>query len=245
MNKYLNQYQLKMIAIILMVIDHAGALFFPQIFLFRIIGRLSFPLFAFFISEGFSHTRSVKKYLIRLGTCAILFQIPDWFSTLYARLYNVPGFGIHYVLNIFATLFFGLAAITLFDKFKQNHIFMAWFAAAGMAVFAEIVGADYGAYGVCYVFMFYLASGKLYKIFSGAIILHIGYAAAELLTTFMRTGNACFLHSVQLYSLLSIPLIALYNEKRGRKMKVFFYAFYPAHMILLYVIDWVVSSIRQ
>jgi hypothetical protein len=152
--KCLNSFQLKVIAIVLMVIDHTGALFFPQVLFLRIIGRLSFPLFAFLISEGFFHTKSVKKYLLRLGVCAVAFQIPDWFSTIYSKLTNNPFFGAHYVLNIFATLFFGLAAIALFDRFKCKSLLLSWTGAAAMAVLAQVTGADYGAYGVLYMVMF-------------------------------------------------------------------------------------------
>ena len=90
-----------------MAIDHTGALFFPQLLIFRIIGRLAFPMFAFFIAEGYTHTRSVKRYLTRLAICAVLFQVPDWF------------FGVEYVLNIFATLFFGLLAINCMTSEKM------------------------------------------------------------------------------------------------------------------------------
>lgn len=240
MDKSLNGFQLKIIAITLMVIDHTGALFFPEILLFRIIGRLAFPLFAFFISEGFFHTRSIKKYLIRLGLCAVLFQIPDWFSVIYARLTNTPGFGVHYVLNIFATLFFGLAAMALFDKLKGKSIVLAWLAAIAVAVIAEVTGADYGAYGVFYMMIFYQASGNIKKICIGALLLHIGYAAYEVSSSFLKTGTAAFPHAIQLYSLLAVLPIAMYNQEQGRKMKYFFYAFYPVHMFILYLIDWMI-----
>jgi hypothetical protein len=237
MKKGLNGFQLKIIAISLMVIDHTGALFFPEILVFRIIGRLSFPLFAFFIVEGFQHTRSVKKYLIRLGACAITFQIPDWFSSIYGKLTNNPLFGVHYVLNIFATLFLGLAAIALFHKLKSKSNAMAWAAAILMAVLAQVTGADYGAYGVMYVLTFYLAGTDIKSLLMGTVVLHTAYAGFDMITGLIRTGNASFPHAIQLYSMASVFLIAMYNGEQGRKLKFFFYAFYPAHMIILYLID--------
>lgn len=238
MNKSLNGFQLKIIAITIMVIDHAGLLFFPDIIVFRIIGRLSFPIFAFLISEGFRYTRSVKKYLVRLGVCAVLFQIPDWFSTIYGYYINDPNFGVHYVFNIFATLFFGLLAITLFDKLKERSLLLSWLAASAVALIAEFTGADYGAYGVLYVVVFYLASGNIKAMFVGVLILHGAYGAYEMLSGFIQKGTAVFTHSMQLYSMLSMLPISLYNQQQGRKMKYFFYAFYPAHMIILYIIDF-------
>lgn len=237
MKKSLNSFQLKVIAIVLMVIDHTGALFFPQVMLLRIIGRLSFPLFAFLIAQGFFHTRSVKKYLLRLGICAVVFQIPDWFSTIYSSLTNNPFFGIHYVLNIFATLFFGLAAIALFDRLKDKSRILSWLGAIAMSVLATATGADYGAYGVMYMLMFYLAGRDVKKIWIGTAVLHAAYAGYELTTSFIQTGYAVFTHAIQLYSMLSAFLVSMYNNEPGRKMKVFFYAFYPGHMILLYLID--------
>jgi hypothetical protein len=237
MKKCLNGFQLKVIAITLMVIDHTGALFFPNVMFIRIIGRLSFPLFAFLITQGFLHTRSVKKYLLRLAACAVAFQIPDWFSTIYSKLTNSAFFGVHYVLNIFATLFFGLAAITLFDRLKGKGLPWSWLGAVAMAVLAEVAGADYGAYGVFYILMFYLAGKDVKKIFIGTALLHAAYGAYEATISLITTGHAAFPHAMQLYSMLSAFLVSMYNNEQGRKMKFFFYAFYPGHMILLYLID--------
>ena len=154
MKKCIDNFQLKIIAAILMVIDHTGALFFPNVLIFRIVGRLAFPLFAFSISEGYKYTRSVLRYLLRLGICAVLFQIPDWF------------FGFNYQVNIFITLFFGLAAVLSFDKLKNKSVFLSWIAAIAISVIAEGVGADYGAYGVFYILMFYLSAGDIYRMVS-------------------------------------------------------------------------------
>lgn len=240
MKKCLTGFHLKIIAITLMVIDHIGAVIFPQVLILRIIGRLSFPLFAFCISEGYRHTRSVKKYLTRLGLCAVLFQIPDWLSTLYARITNNPFFGVHYVLNIFATLFFGLAAITLFDRLKSKGQWLSWLAVLSAAVVAEVVGADYGAYGVLYMVMFYITGSELPRMLVGVTLLHGAYAGYEMITGYLVNGHAAFPSSLQLYSMLSVFLIAMYNHEPGRKMKFFFYAFYPLHMIVIYLISYLI-----
>lgn len=239
MKKGLNSFQMKTIAITIMLIDHIGALFFPNVLIFRIIGRLAFPLFAFFIAEGFFYTHSVSRYLARLGVCAILFQIPDWFSRIYSLAFDAPGFGVRYVFNIFSTLFFGLFSVMLFDKLKSKNITLSWISVVAVAVIAQISGADYGAYGVLYIVVFYLSAGNVRKIAVGAIALHGAYALFEITASLITSGVAVFTHSIQLYSLLSIPLIALYNKERGRKIKYFFYIFYPAHLIALYVIDWI------
>ena len=66
---------LKLIALITMIIDHIGYLLFPQITLFRIIGRLSFPLYAFLIGEGCIHTKNKAKYLLKVFLTFIAYEI--------------------------------------------------------------------------------------------------------------------------------------------------------------------------
>ncbi len=96
----MSSFQLKMIAVITMLIDHIGAVIFPDIIVLRIIGRLAFPLFAFLITEGYRHTSNFNRYLGRLFIFAIISQYPFWLA-----------FGFDAGLNIFSTLFLGLIAI--------------------------------------------------------------------------------------------------------------------------------------
>lgn len=229
MKRGINSFQLKIIANILMAIDHTGAILFPHVLAYRIIGRLAFPIFAFLISEGYRHTRSVKRYMLRLAVCAVLFQVPDWF------------FGVHYGLNIFATLFFGLCAILAFDKLKDHGVVLPWIAAFAIAIIAESIGSDYGAYGVFLILTLYLSSGNISKMIIDVAVLHAAYAAYELISSYISNGVAVFSHYLQIYSLLSLPIIALYNNEQGRKMKYFFYLFYPLHLIVLYIIDMLIS----
>jgi len=241
MKRGLNGFQLKIIACIIMVIDHAGVVFFPDKIIFRVIGRLAFPIFAFFIAEGFCHTRSVQKYLKRLGLCAVLFQIPDWFSRIYSIITNVPEFGVRYKFNIFATLFFGLLAIVYFDRLKNENIRLSWFAAIAIALIAEIAGADYGAYGVLYILVFYLTRGNRRNMLTGVMALHAAYILWDIALSLIRTGTVFISNSLQLFSVLAVPLIALYNHERGRNAKYVFYVFYPVHLVVLYIIDMIIK----
>ena len=93
----MSSFKLKLVAITTMLIDHIGVIIFPNILWLRLLGRLAFPLFAFFITEGFRKTSDVKKYLQRLFILALVSQLPYW-----------TAFGIDAGLNIFFTLTLGL-----------------------------------------------------------------------------------------------------------------------------------------
>ncbi|WP_312694011.1 TraX family protein, partial [Caproiciproducens sp.] len=90
--------QLKVLAVVTMLTDHIGAILFPSVLLFRIIGRLSFPLFCFLISEGLLYTANLKGYLERLFFFALISEVP----------YDLAFHGTVYYpqsQNVFFTLF--------------------------------------------------------------------------------------------------------------------------------------------
>ena len=105
----MSSFKLKMIAITTMLIDHIGVILFPNILWLRLIGRLAFPLFAFFITEGFRKTSNLKKYLQRLFILALISQLPYW-----------TALGMDAGLNIFFTLTLGLLALYLRDKYSTD-----------------------------------------------------------------------------------------------------------------------------
>ena len=71
----LTNNKLKIIAMISMLIDHIGVALFPYVEIFRIIGRLAFPIFAYMIAEGCRYTKNRKKYLGIILGMAIVFQL--------------------------------------------------------------------------------------------------------------------------------------------------------------------------
>lgn len=75
-SKGLDGGTLKLIAAALMLIDHVGAILLPETVILRCIGRLAFPIFAFFIAEGYAHTRSFGRYLLRMAIWAAVSEIP-------------------------------------------------------------------------------------------------------------------------------------------------------------------------
>ena len=130
---------IKVIAAITMIIDHIGMIFFPEVEVLRIIGRLSLPLFAFCIAEGYKHTKDVKKYIIRVTGFAILAQIP--FSIMFQLR-----------LNILFAFALGLLLLTLKDKYgKWVYLFL---------LPAALLNLEYGIYSILLVIIFHELKDK-------------------------------------------------------------------------------------
>lgn len=211
-------FTLKIIAIITMFLDHYYRIIGGPEWL-SILGRLAFPIFAFSISEGYSHTKNVNKYLMRLLNFAIIIQLP-----------NFLGFQ-EYPLNIFFTLALGLFCLEILDNNKIN-IVVRYIIVLYLCFFAEKTGLDYGAYGIILIILFNkLRNNKLY--------IFIAFLALNLVI--LKIGN---LSEMQIYSIFSLIPIFLYNGKKGYGMKYFFYLFYPLHFIFLYFLNELLGRMR-
>ena len=99
--KGLNTFTLKMIAIISMLVDHIGHIFFPEVMIFRIVGRIAFPIFAYVLAEGIYYTKDITKYMMRLGIFALLSEIPYDLAIMGSMLEFSHQ-------NVFFTLFFAV-----------------------------------------------------------------------------------------------------------------------------------------
>lgn len=215
---------LKIIAAIAMLIDHVGLMFFPEIALFRIIGRLAFPIFAFMIAEGCKYTRSRLRYFLQLFGLALGCQI----------VYFIAD-GSMYLSVLFT---FSLAVLTIFAlqycKAKPTALPILLFVTAVTAVYAlnRIFDIDYGFFG-CMLPVFAAAfhSTRFDKPLLNILMLALG-----LLLLWYSLGG------LQLYAFAAVPLLLCYSGRRGKiKMKYFFYIFYPAHLALLQVIFWLTA----
>ncbi len=180
----------------------------------RQIGRLAFPIFCFFLVEGFEHTRDVRKYAARLFAFCLISEIP--FDLLFNA--KVLEFGYQ---NVYFTLLAGLGVMQGCRMIEQRTNWMepvklicsVAVLLAGMGV-AELLHTDYAANGVFMIYVLYLFRKNKY---------------AQLVA-----GAVAFLWE-EVASLAFIPLI-FYNGKRGCNLKYFFYIFYPAHLLILYFI---------
>ncbi|NLJ32164.1 MAG: hypothetical protein GX424_11275 [Clostridiales bacterium] len=216
----MNRFQLKLFAILTMLTDHVGAVLFPQYLLFRVIGRLAFPVFVFLIAQGLVYTSNVRAYLGRLFVFALISEVP--FDLAFHGTLFYPE-----SQNVFFTLFLGLAAIAVLRDCAGRHPAAAFLFASAMAVLAELLRTDYGWFGVAGIVIFYcFRNDRL----TGIVLFSLVLIVFSLLTG-----------TLELFALLSgIPLYFYDAAKKGRRSwKYFFYVFYPAHLLLLYLIRMV------
>lgn len=220
----MNTFTLKMIAIITMLIDHIGAILFPDILLFRFIGRIAFPIFAWLIANGYFYTKDVKKYMLRLGVFAFIAE--PFFD------YGIFGTWIDFShQNVLFTLLMGLIAIYLFDKWREDKPTWAYASLVLMMFGGNMLLSDYGWYGIITMFLFYYFFEDKKKMVLALILLNVG----RNLLIYAQYGIT-FRSSLQFFCLLALPLILLYNKKAGPKAKYFFYVFYPLHLLIIRLI---------
>ncbi len=219
-----------------MLIDHFGDAYFKQFSLMNLIGRISFPIFAFQISEGYLHTKNLKKYFLRLFLFALISQVP---FMLFYSIYTDS-----FTLNIFFTLLIGLLAIFLYDKIthfsfcsikneKMKILLkysLGFLVVLLLGVLSEICHFDYGFFGIAIIFLFYLFRKNhlaMVSSFTLACILKYG------IPYFQNNFNLWYIW-LTIFTILPILLISLYNKKQGPKVKYLLYFFYPVHLLILY-----------
>lgn len=230
----MSSFMLRAAALILMIVDHIGAVFFPQVILLRVIGRLSMPIFCFLCAEGCAHTRNGKKYAGRLLVFALLSELP--FDLLFYGSPSMAG------QNVLITLFLGVAGTLLYKELtgrrtekgaagKALFPLLGVLSVAFSAVLAEWLGSDYGAAGVLFIFALYIGRKnqrtRATAFIVGALLLSVGVGA----------DGMAYLNPVQLFGLAALPVALLYNGREGpRFLRIFFYAAYPLHLLLLFVV---------
>ena len=225
MHPFLTGNALKLIAALSMTIDHAGMLLFPQYPVLRILGRLAFPIFAFMIAEGCKYTHSRRRYFGNIFTLAVLCQMVYYLvdGSLYLSILCTFSLSI---LTIFALQDFRREPTTL-----RGAVFFG--AVAAVYLLNQFCSIDYGFWGCMVpVFAALPQNTKWDTPVVSTLLLGIGLVFLGL----HFGGN-------QMYALAAIPLLLCYNGKRGKwKLKSFFYIFYPAHLVILQLIAWMVQG---
>ncbi len=230
----MNAFVLKIIACITMFIDHIGYAIFNDTSYFNYIGRIAFPIFSFQISEGYTHTKSLKKYLYRLLIFALVSQIPFMlFSSIITDNWG---------LNVIFTLSFGLISIAAYDKCNKLFGIIVCIA---LGIISEFLHCDYGFYGVAITFLFYVFNNSKILMalsFTIATIIKYGYN----IFSYYSYGTAIFKSAFEYYfpfalcTLIPLIFICLYNKKKGPNSRYILYLFYPLHMLFVYAISFVI-----
>ena len=229
----LTNNQLKIIAMISMLFDHIGVLLLPGCEILRIVGRLAFPIFAYMIAEGCRYTRNRTKYLLLIALMAIVFQLVYFVTMQSAGMALYQGILVTFSLSIVS-----IYVIDWYREKKSELSFLVMLVVLASIFYAAVIlpeeftwqgySIDYGIFGILLPVLVYYAPGRVSKLFAVAFSV-VGLA----LTTEI---------AITWYALLTIPLLALYNGKRGkRKMKYVFYIFYPAHLVLIYAVALLIS----
>ena len=255
--------QIKMIAVVCMFIDHFWAVFYltfsrlvnnpmlqaglmtsEQVEIlqgiynfFRGIGRIAFPLFCFAFAEGYAHTHSKGRYLLRLALFALISEVPfdiafmwhggpEGWSEEIAR--HWPMWWGHQ--NVFFTFLMAFSGLWLMEKasslvkWKPLAFLLQCGVAFAVCFLAEYkVRGDYDGFGVFFIFVaYFLRKNRIMQI-AGLILATVVF------------NPSC----EPLPFVIALVLMLLYNGQRGqRKLKYFFYWFYPVHIALLGLTDW-------
>ncbi len=234
----MTSFVLKIIAMVTMLIDHIGHAYFKRINWMNLIGRIAFPIFAFQISEGYVHTKNLKRYFLRLFLFALISQIPFMlFDSTHTNAIK---------LNVFFTLFIGLLAIFIYDKFIHTKFKITQNERVTYIV-KQVIGIlivillgivsqtclfDYGFFGVAIIFLFYLFKNN-------KLAMAISYITACILKYSIQIilyGYNVWYVLLGIFTAFPIVFICLYNRKQGKKVKYLLYFFYPVHLLILYFI---------
>lgn len=218
---------LKILAALSMTLDHAGLMLFPTLPIFRILGRLALPIYAFMIAEGCKYTRNKCKYFGMVFGLGAVCQIVYWF--------------VDHSLYFSILITFSLSILTVYalQLCKQRRDIPAFllFAATVAAVWYlnRHFTIDYGFWG-CMLPVF---PAVFHRTKFDRNPVNIAMLALGMLLLTMDVGG------IQHFSFLSIPLLLLYSGKRGKwNLKYFFYIFYPTHLVVLEAIAMAIILLR-
>lgn len=218
---------LKGIAAALMLTDHVGAILLPEVLALRCVGRLAFPIFAFFIAEGYAHTRDFGRYFRRMAILAVVSEIP--FNLENGAVFDLTR------QNVLWTFCLALLTLRGLEALGRERGFGRWAGcglvlAAGFAA-GELLRTDYGGWGVVTVALLYLCrDGKYAKLWLLLAMAAVNGLGMGSLTMPVFGGEM----PIQIFAVAALPVIWLYNGQAGPKgLRRAFYVFYPAHLLVL------------
>lgn len=222
----LSSFALRLLALAAMLADHAGLALFPAIGAFRCVGRISFPIYCFLLTQGFLHTRDVRAYGRRLLLLAILSEIP--FDLL---IFGRVACGMEQ--NVLFSLLLGLMALIAAEALRGRPV-QAALVSLTLCMAAMAARVSYGWLAIALCLCVYYAGesrARLMLSMAGALLLYTLSLALSGVTQSWVLVSLC--------SLCSLPPLLAYNGRRGTRnpgLTLLFYAAYPLHLLALVAI---------
>ena len=232
-------FALHILAMVFMLCDHLWATVVPGNEWLTCIGRIAYPIFAFLIVEGYFHTKNLKQYVLRLLIFAALSEIP--FNLMTG---GSPINPLHQ--NVLWTFLIGIGLIRLIEWAKRKpHKILRWLLVFLGVIFGCLVAmlgmTDYMHFGVLTMLVFYLFRGRRWWCFAGQLvclwIINIEMMGG-IVYPLVLFGREWLIHQ-QIFALLALIPIWLYHGKQGlynKTVKYTYYAFYPVHLLILYLL---------
>ena len=223
----MSQEGLKILACVTMLIDHIGAVLFPQYFFLRMIGRIAFPIYCFLLVEGAHYTKNPAKYALRLGIGVLLAELP--FDLAFSR-----GWSWGYQ-SVMVTLLLGFLMLLCMEK--TGNILLKILIVVPFAALAEVCRTDYGASGVILIAAFALTRTAPKWLQAVVVLVVLGLVPSAMI----RIGVVRF--SVELLGILAMVPIFCYSGRKlssSRALQWAFYLFYPVHLAVI----WFISILR-
>lgn len=231
----------KLFAVIFMLIDHIGMILFPNVIIFRIIGRISMPLFAYSIARGFYYTSTSSKkkwsnYLKRLFVFALISQIPYFFTMklLGEEILNL-NIGFTWLLSVIALR---LATIDRSDYSNLKRVrVVSYIPLLFILSLSLCLKVDYGLYGVLFPILFYVLMFRRNKtLVYGDLCLGM--------TLLLFVYIIQFGMSIQIFSIMAIPFlfIAIKYDNKINLPKGFYYVLYPLHLSVLIILRYLIIN---
>lgn len=219
----MNRRVLKIIALVTMTIDHIGMIFFPYSDIYRIIGRISFPIFAYFVAESCRYTSDRKKYMLSMIICEAVCLLGYYI-----------GMGEIY-FSVMMTFILSVILINAYDFLAKMLQKGVWHGISGFMSFVIVffvmnrlcdsLDIMYGFWGVLLPLWVYIFPDRYIGLLFFSVGLYIlGKESA----------------SMQIYALLAVPFLFIYDGKKIKSSKFekyFYYIYYPVHLGVLYLIE--------
>ena len=231
----MSSFALHIIAMIFMLCDHMWATILDYEWL-TCIGRIAFPIFAFLITEGYIHTSNINKYIKRMVIFAIITEIP--FNLMVSAS---PIYPFHQ--NVLWTFVISLLTLKYLSFDNTKNIFKSILIIILAIIIATITMCDYFGAGVMMVVGFYIFRKS--KLLQLLMMIYVNMILLQGYSYPIDIAGYTYYFPQQGFAILSLIFIWLYNGKQGyhaKWFKIFCYAFYPLHMLILYILTIVLFA---